>query len=269
MTLVIGMVWGDGVLVVGDNRVVDGSTAHSERKVMPIYAVDGSENIGLAIVSGAGDGALVKQGFEVVSSAFTRHYKERPRPDTKLLSDDELGIVLSDVQSRITDMLSQLRSKYVPYDLSLMIATVTMEGPRLYVVDGRGIIEPVHEDPGYAVLGIGRESAQLLLRLLGFNKRDSVNWDLGLLGMFIVNMVSKVNPYVSPVEEPGDVMYIRRDGDSVSIGMLSPSEFMRMSRRVEDRAALLSLVWRALEHLGDGGEKKVAKYLRRLVGGAQ
>ena len=64
----VALVWGRGVLVSADSRASTGFVYHEERKVYPIYIVHDDKEYDLAIVAGAGDAALVKQGFHVIES---------------------------------------------------------------------------------------------------------------------------------------------------------------------------------------------------------
>ncbi|HDI74698.1 MAG TPA: hypothetical protein ENF55_01940 [Thermoprotei archaeon] len=65
----------------------------------------------------------------------------------------------------------------------------------LYLFDNRGLAEPVHDNPGFAVIGNGFfTSGNLLLKLLGYNPGTSGNIDLGILTAFIIDLVSE--PYI-------------------------------------------------------------------------
>ncbi|OYT51640.1 MAG: hypothetical protein B6U73_01540 [Desulfurococcales archaeon ex4484_204] len=70
MTLVIALVWGQGVLVSADSRASSGLVFHEEKKIKPIFFLKGGKELGLGIAGGAGDAVLVKQGFRVIELAF-------------------------------------------------------------------------------------------------------------------------------------------------------------------------------------------------------
>ena len=77
----------------------------------------------------------------------------------------------------------ELKGLGIEPDVRLLLASVSQDAkPLLYVFDDRGIAGPVHENPGYALLGKGViTGGLLLLRLLDYRPREAWEWDLGLL----------------------------------------------------------------------------------------
>ena len=262
MTLVVALVTGDGVLVSADSRASSGLVYHEERKIRPVMLRSPSgEQLYLAVVGGAGDAALVKQGFSVVEDAF-RRWLETTRSDR---NPDEEGLraVVSDVESALMERYSRLRSMGVEPDASLLLASVTGDGrPALYVFDSRGLAEPVHENPGYALLGRGVVTGGLLvMRLLDYSPGGASGWDLGLFSAFVIDAVSEVDPSVSPFL--GESYYIRYDRElgRVVIGALKEEAYREYKERIRKRRELIKLVWSLSEALG---EDAVEAALRRL-----
>jgi len=54
----------------------------------------------------------------------------------------------------------------------------------MYLFDGRSLAEPMHDNPGFAVTGAGfYTGGSLLLRLLGYEPKESYMMDLGVIGI--------------------------------------------------------------------------------------
>jgi len=269
LTLVVGFVWGPGVLVASDSRASGGPVFFEERKVRPIFflAEDGRE-FDLALVGGAGDAAVAKQGFLVVERVFREWFVRVGVREGRNPLAGEFEELVGEVESRLMRRYRELRGLGVEPSTSLLLAGVTQDAkPMLYVFDERGLAEPMHDNPGYALLGKGVVTGGLLLlRLLGFRLPESAGWDLGLLTAFMIDMVSEVDPTVSPFL--GESYYIRYDkakGRVVS-GPLREEAYREYKRRVRMRREVIRLLWRILEELEEGSEERVAEALRALRG---
>ena len=250
MTLIIALVWGSGVLVSADSRASTGYVIHEEKKIYPIYVINGKDEYDLAILAGAGDAALVKQGFLIIEKEFHRWFsglQNQKRNPTQ----EEIEELVSHIEHMLTSRYSRLWKIGLKTDVSLLLAAVTSEGsPVLYVFDERGIAEPRHNFPGYALLGRGEVTGGLMLfRLLNYTKEISESWDLGLLSSFIIDMVSEVDPTVSPFL--GESYYIRYQNGKVVLGPLKNEALKEYKGKIELRKKIFNLIWTAAEKVGE------------------
>ncbi len=72
MTLIFASVWGKGVVLVSDSRASIWPMLEEEHKLHPIFWTRGDVELDLGVAAGAGDAALVKQGFEAMDAVFVR-----------------------------------------------------------------------------------------------------------------------------------------------------------------------------------------------------
>jgi len=265
MTLVIALVWGQGVLVSADSRASSGLVFHEERKILPIY-IDKDRELYLGIAGGAGDAALVKQGFRIIESCFRSWFEKIRSKVNRNPSDDEVEDIVSDIESRLIARYKELRDVGIEPSVSLLLATVTYDGkPKLYVFDDRGLAEPVHENPGYALLGKGAiTGGLLLLRLLDYRPGEAWEWDLGILSAFIIDMVSEIDPTVSPFL--GESYFIRYDEEKkkVLLGPLKQEVYKEYKEQIRKRKTLIKLLWNAIEKYG---EDIIEQKLKELMKG--
>ena len=260
MTFIVGLVLGNGVLMVSDSRATLGYIAEEQRKLHPIYFVDNGKEIDLAVVGGSGDATLVKQAFQLIERAFIRAYKS--------VGDWPHGAhvaqLIDSIQMELVEKYSRLRELGLRPNVSLMLGTVTKEGePRLYVFDDKGIYEPRHDNPGYAMIGIGRDTGgELLLYLLGFSREKAENWDPGILTTFLIDVVASVNPFVSPITSALDSILIRKEKDKIVMGPLKTKAFLEYKRRAEKRLEIIRKLWDILEEVED--EDVVLRALEKI-----
>ncbi len=264
MTLVIALVWGHGVLVSADSRASSGIVFHEEKKIKPIfYVLDNNKELDLGIMGGAGDATLVKQGFRMVESVFKAWFESIGLKERRNPFADEIDDIVSNIESRLIARYSDLRGMGIEPNVGLLLASVTQDGkPRLYVFDEQGLAEPVHDNPGYALLGRGViTGGLLLLRLLDYRPNKAWEWDLGLLSAFIIDMVSEVDPSVSPFL--GESYFIRYNEEDrkVVLGPLKEEAYREYKERVRRRRNLFKLLWNVAENLG---EEIIERKLREL-----
>ena len=264
MTLIIALVWGSGVLVSSDSRASNGLVFHEERKIKPIFFGAGDNEIDLAVVGGAGDATLVKQGFRVVESSFKAWFDRIGSKESRNPYGDEIEGIVSDIESRLVARYHELRRVGIEPSVKLLLATVANDGkPLLFVFDDRGLAEPMHDNPGYALLGKGAiTGGLLLLRLLDYRSGEAWYWNLGLLSAFIIDMVSEIDPSVSPFL--GESYFIRYDGkaNKVTLGPLKTEAYREYKETVHRRRELIKLLWEVAE---EKGEKLVEQKLKELL----
>lgn len=263
MTLVMGFVWGKGVVMVSDSRATVGLATEEERKLYPIFLeVEGVEH-DLAVVGGAGSASLVKQCFRIVERHFKGFFlSSRRYPET-----DDVDSIVDAIQGELVQRFSELRSHGVGVDVELMLGMVTAEGePRLYVYERSGLYEPRHKSPGYAMIGIGRDTGGLLLMsLLGYDAMRASSWDMSIFTAFIVDAISAVNPYVSPLSSFLDSIYIRwseEDGGPV-LGPLRMEAFIEAKQRSSKRLSVYRELWDLMERVGEDVVREALESLRR------
>lgn len=262
MTLVIAVVWGKGVLVTSDSRASSGYVYHEERKIYPVYFYLNGEELDLAVLAGSGDSAIVKQGFQIANNVFRNWFEEVGKVEERNPNEDEMDKIVNEIERRLMRRYRELRSYGVEPSSSMLLASVTQEGnPILYKFDNRGIAEPMHENPGYALLGKGViTGGLLLLRLLDY--RTEEDWDMGTLSAFLIDTVSEVDPSVSPFL--GESVYIRYENNRVRMGPLKDEAFKEFKEKVRMRREAIKLLWRVLEKIG---EEEVLKVLNGMLKG--
>jgi hypothetical protein len=258
MTLVFAFRWlfedGDAILMVSDTRATTPFGIMFEAKKIHVVTLGDDKYLG--IVGGAGDPALVKWGFEVVDDVLKKH-----------AGDDGL-IFFNDARSAVREMeeilmarLGRLRREGLDPSLQLILGSVDLDGRALlYQFDGRGLAEPVHEDPGYAIIGSGLVTGGiLLLRMFGWQQ----DMDLGLLTAFILDMVSEVDYSVGPFVGESYLMRLEKSGDgrSIALGPLKDEVLREYKEKIKARRELLQRIWRLCDTVG---EEKILEGLAEL-----
>ena len=167
------------------------------------------------------------------------------------------------IESALMDRIGELRARRVEPDFSMVLASVDSKGrASIYVFNERGLAEPVHDNPGFAILGRGLfTGGALLLRLLGYAAEESYALDLGLLSTFIIDVVSEVDPSVGPFV--GESWLMRVEEGKVFLGNLKPEALREYKERSWRRRELLKRLWRLLDVIG---EERVEGSLRELEG---
>jgi 20S proteasome alpha/beta subunit len=262
MTLVIALKLrlseGEAVLVSSDSRVTYGPIAYESRKVHPIYMTKNNEEIDLAVAGGAGDSSIVKYGYSIVESVL-RGRSERLgfRP----LSHSEFREAIQEIEEKLLSRLQELRRIGIDFSFNMALGSVDQDGTAsLYVFDHRGLAEPVHDDPGFAIIGKGAATGGVLLtRLLGYSPERSSALELGMLSAFVIDMVSEIDPEVGPFL--GESILMRVQKGRVTMGPLEVRALKEYKARIEKRRELL----RELQLLCDRyGEEMIEKAFRRV-----
>ncbi|RJS88533.1 hypothetical protein CW705_08710 [Candidatus Bathyarchaeota archaeon] len=248
MTLVIALKWpfsdGDAVLMVSDTRATSPIGIIYESK--KIHAVITNDGKSLAIVGGAGDTALIKWAFEVADEVV----KEFAGEDG-LIYFGEIRRAVRKMEDIFMARLRELRRAGLDPSFQLILGSVDLDGKAsLYEFDNRGLAEPVHDHPGYAIIGSGLITGGiLLLRLLGY--RPDI--DLGLLTAFILDMVSEVDYSVGPFVGESYLMRIETKGNqrNIALGPLKEEALREYKEKIAKRRELIREFWRLCDEVGE------------------
>ena len=263
LTLIIALVWGSGVLVSADSRASGGFVFHEEKKIKPIYFTHNNFTLNLGIVAGSGDATLVKQGFNIIEKILAEWAKNIGFKVKRNPSKDEVEKIVEGIESILIERYEELKKHGVDVNVNLLLATVTYDGkPMLYVFDSRGLAQPMHENPGYALLGKGVVTGGLLLlRLLDYRPEEALTWDLGILSTFIIDMVSEVDPSVSPFL--GESYFIRYEKKMIALGPLRREAYKEFKERAQKRRELIKLLWKTADMIEN--EEKIKEKLENLL----
>ena len=178
----------------------------------------------------------------------------------------EIDEIISEIENRLMKHYLELRNVGIDPNVRLLLALVSDGSkPFLYIFNLRGVAEPVHDNPGYALIGSGTITGRLLLlRLLDYRPGEAWEWNLGLLSAFIIDMVSEVDPSVSPFL--GESYYIRYDEKEgkVVLGPLKIEVYKEYKDRVRKRRELIRHVWNLAEKLGEKSEETIIEKLNML-----
>jgi 20S proteasome alpha/beta subunit len=265
MTLVIALKWvtaeGESVVIGSDSRVTYGPIAYQAKKIYPIYLTHGGEEIDLAVAGGAGDSSLAKYGYTLAESILKEQCKQK---GFNCLTSDEFGAATKEIESKLISKFNSLRKEGIEPSFQMILASVDPAGKAsIYVFDDRGLAEPVHTDPGFAVMGRGAATGGMLLtRLLGYSIQESGALDLGMLLAFVIDLVSEVDPSVGPFVGESIRMWIKEG--KVAMGPLTPEALKGYKIKVEQRKNLIRLLQRVCDQQ-EGKEKQIERYLEKLL----
>jgi len=252
MTLVIALKWYVGpneeaIVVSADSRATVGPVSYEARKIYPIVLREDDEEIPLAIAGGAGDASIVKQSFRIAERLLIKMAREEW--GCKTPSFEEFEEAVRAVEARFMRRFSQLRGQGIEVDFQMILASVDPHGKAsIYLFDPRGLAEPMHDDPGFAVIGKGFfTGGNLLLKLLGYSPSESASMDLGLLTAFIIDVVSEVDTSVGPFVGESWLMRVDESGTKVVLGPLKDEALREFKDKVKKRRNLIRKLWRLCE----------------------
>jgi len=251
MTLVIALKWlmgsSEAIIMASDSRVSIGRLTYEMRKIYPIMVKSGEENIPLAIAGGAGDTSLVKKGFRTSEKVLHEYAKKKWRGKTPDFEEFEEAI--NDIELRLIQMLRDLRNANIEYGFQMILGSIDPGGKAsLYLFDNRGLVEPVHDNPGFAIIGSGSLAGILLLKLLGYKPETSTEIHLGVLTGFIIDLVSEVDITVGPFL--GESWLMREEKGKILLGPLREEAYKEFKEEIEYRRDLFKYIWRACDELG-------------------
>ncbi|MEM4407191.1 MAG: hypothetical protein QXI19_00450 [Candidatus Caldarchaeum sp.] len=267
MTLILAFKWAfekkdggltEAVLVSSDSKATTSiGVSYEVKKVYPIFLM---EDKPVAIAGGAGDPSLAKWGFEVAEDILLKYARdEYPVRFTAFRK------AVREMEYRFARRFSELRNMGLDPGFQMVLCgldpTIEPSGrASIYTFDSKGLAEPVHDNPGYAVIGSGFVTGGiLLLRMLGY----TMELDLGLLSTFIVDAVSEVDTAVGPFLGESYLMRVEENGEGIqlALGPLKEEALIQYKERSAKRKDLIKKLWRLCDEMG---EEEVEKALNRL-----
>lgn len=255
MTLVIGCRWrmgdSDTILVTSDSKITTSlGITYEMRKVFPIYL---DEERPVAVAGVAGDTSLAKQGVEVAEEVLQRYAR-----DAYPIEQNRFKMAVSEIERQLVRRFSELRSYGVDPSFQMILGSLDLEGKgSLYLFDSRGLCEPVHDNPGYAIIGSGMVTGGiLLLRLIGFDP----TLELGLLSAFIVDSVSEVDSSVGPFIGDSFLMRLatKDNKKKLALGPLKDESLIEYKNKIKSRKEIIRRLWKSCDELG---EEKIIELL--------
>lgn len=261
MTLLLALKWvleeGESVVVASDSRATVGPVSYEVRKVYPIVLSVAGGSVPLAIAGGAGDASLVKQGYRVCERILTDMATREWEGRTPTFEQFEEAV--RRVESALVSRFRELREQGLSFSFSMVLASVDAGGrASLYLFDERGLAEPVHDNPGFAVIGTGFfTGGNLLLRLLGYRPEEIMN--MGALSTFVIDVVSEIDPAVGPFL--GESYWMRVEDGRVVLGSLREEAVREYKEKARMRKELIRRIWRLFDVVG---ERKILRMVERL-----
>lgn len=265
MSLVIALKWltseGESVVIGSDSRATYGPIVYEVKKIRPIYLTRDEEEVALAVAGGAGDSSLVKYGFMLADSVLKDRSAQK---GFKCLGYDEFRECVEIIESKLISRFNALKKEGIEPSFQMILAGVDPSGKAsMYVFDDRGLAEPVHADPGFAIIGRGAATGGMLLtRLLGYSIEESWALDLGMLLTFVIDLVSEVDPSVGPFVGESYRMWVEEG--KVTMGPLKTEVLKEYKAKVEERKILIRLMQKVCD-LEEGKERQIRRYLERLL----
>lgn len=265
MTLVIALKWlvqeGEAIVIGSDSRVTYGPIAYEVKKIYPIYLKHNEEEIDLAVAGGAGDSSLAKYGCALAESVLKGQCEQK---GFTCLTYDEFGTAVGEIESKLISRFNALRKEGIEPSFQMILASIDPTGKAsMYVFDDRGLAEPVHADPGFALIGRGAATGGMLVtRLLGYSIEETPSLDLGMLLSFVIDLVSEVDPTVGPFIGESFRMWIAEG--KVTMGPLKSEALKEYKIKVEQRKNLIRLLQKVCDQV-EGKEEQIERYLKRLL----
>jgi 20S proteasome alpha/beta subunit len=258
MTLVIGLKWatehGEAVLMTSDTKATTSlGIAYEMKKIYPILSDDDKA---IAVAGGAGDAAFIKQGVRLAEKVLLA-YAEKQYP----VPQDTFEGAASEIESKLVTRLGELRRKGIEPSFQMGLGSVDLDGrASMYVFNSMGLVEAVHDNPGYAIIGSGMiTGGMLLLKMIGYES----SLELGLVSAFIIDSVSEIDTSVGPFAGESYFMRVKVDGGqkSIAFGPLTDEAVLEYKKKIGARRELLKKLWK----LSDAhGEEAVRRCLSKV-----
>jgi len=264
MTLILALKWvvegNESVVISSDSKATVGPVSYETRKVYPIFLGTGEESVPLAVAGGAGEASLIKQSYRLCEKILTEMAEKEW--ERKTPGFDQFEEAVNRIESALIDRFRKLRQQDLDPDFSMILASVDAGGKAsIYLFDDRGLVEPVHDNPGFATIGTGFfTGGNLLLRLLGYTPEESGSMDLGALSTFIIDLVSEIDPAVGSFI--GESYFMRAEGGKVLLGPLTEKALKEYKEKVKQRKDLIKRIWKLFDIVG---EQRILEMTERIM----
>jgi hypothetical protein len=270
MTLLLALKWmledegriKEAVVVASDSKVTTEFVSYEERKIYPIGIRTKNDEVPLAVAGGAGDVPLIKQSYKIFEKILTSLAIKKWEGKTPSFEQFELAV--GEIESALISRFRELREQGIDPNINMILASVDSSGrASIYRFDGRGLAEPVHDNPGFAVIGKGFVTGgNLLLKLLGYT--PSYTGDLGMLSTFIIDVVSEIDPTVGSFL--GENYLMRVEEGKVVLGPLKEEFIKEYKEKVRRRKDIIKRIWELMDEFG---EEKVERKIEELEATSQ
>lgn len=263
MTLIIafrikGVEDGDAVLITADSRVSGGSTVFETEKITAIgfKSEKGTKSHHLALVTGSGDGAIVKQLTRTVElelrELWSEHWKNPP-------SFEEFEEAMDQVQYVFWKKLQAFKENAgLTPRFQLLVCGVDNDGKAsMYLFDENGVYNPVHKTPGFACLGRGVDTGGLMI-VKQFRPAELTLKPALMLSAYAINMVSELDTSVGKFT--GSSSYFGLEGGKPIIKLFKEDKLDISIERVATRVSAMKQTWRLCDLFGE------SEVLLRLYG---
>lgn len=253
MTLILALKWvldnREGIVMSSDSKATVGPVSYETRKVYPILLKVNEESVPLAIAGGAGDASLIKQSYRLCENVLKELAIKEWNKRTPTFEQFEEAI--KHIESALIERFRELREQGLDLSFSMILGSVDHNGKAaIYLFDERGLAQPVHDNPGFAVIGTGFfTGGNLLLRLLGYEHDKSYMLDIGALSTFIIDVVSEIDPAVGPFI--GESYYMRVEKGRVLLGPLTEEATKEYKEKIKLRKELIRRIWSILDIAGE------------------
>jgi len=261
MTLIIALKWieesNESVVISSDSKATVGPISYETRKVYPIGLEVGDKYVPLAIAGGAGEASIVKQSYRVCEKVLTDLAVKEWKNQTPTFEQFEDAV--NQIEFILIRRFKELREQGLEPSFSMILASVSPQGKAsMELFDERGLAEPVHDNPGFAIIGTGFiTGGNLLLRLLGYSAEESYTVDIGALSTFIIDVVSEIDPAVGSFV--GESYYMGIEKGEVFLGPMNPEYIKPYKRKVAKRKELLQRIWKLFDRIGEEEVEKMVK----------
>jgi 20S proteasome alpha/beta subunit len=216
MTIVIGMLCSDGIVLAADRQLTrtDGHK-YEEQKIFPIDGRDWK-----AVLTYAGDPGFVR---EVQQRLVDSLNKEEVKADSGAIHDS------------LEEILNSMGRQYGDVGTELLVAAwASRERAQLWKFDGRSI----HQAYGFNCLGVGDSSLIAYLSKSLYDPALTIQQAIRLA----VYCVSKANEFIDKCEGGPDIATLNQEGTIGAVGQHQVRE-MRAGMEEVEQAALTRIVF--------------------------
>ena len=247
MTLIIACKCSEGeeeqILMTSDSRVTLGPITYETRKIYPITLND----IPLAIAGGSGDSAVIKQAYRICEKIL--HEQSINNWNSQPPTFEQFEEVVNRIETILVRRFKNLRDQGMDISFNLILGSVDINSKAsLYLFDSRGLAQPVHESPGYSIIGMGFfTGGNLLLNLLGCHP-ENINVSHSLyLSTFIIEVVSEIDPSVGPFI--GENWLMKAENNHLYLGSLQEEAVRYTKEEVSKRRDIFKRIWACCDEL--------------------